>query len=98
MSYSAYNQLIFVIFMVLGLVLFYQSWINLAKKQLTSFSMDALILLYVRVFRGKEQLRRTKRLLSDEPQRLRILGVIAFISGTAAFYQAVNWYLRYLRL
>ena len=97
LSYIFYNQLIVIIFIMLGLVLFYQSWMNLVKRQLTRFSLDALILLYVRVFRGEQQLRKAKRLLSDKPERLRSIGIIALISGAIAFYQAFNWYLKYLQ-
>jgi hypothetical protein len=97
MDYKTYNQLIFGIFTILALVLFYQSWMNLIKKQLTKFSLDALILAYVRVFRGEKELRRARNLVSNEPQRLRNLGLIALISGIIAVSQAIDWYVKYLR-
>lgn len=97
MNYETYNQLIFGIFIILALVLFYQSWMNLIKKQLTKFSLDALILAYVRVFRGEKELRRARNLVLNEPQRLRNLGLIALICGIIAVYQAIDWYVKYLR-
>jgi hypothetical protein len=97
MAYQTYNQLIFGFFIILALVLFYQSWMNLVKKQLTRFSLDALILAYVRVIRGEQRLKRAQRLLAAEPQRLRSLGIIALLSGIAAVYQAIDWYIKFLK-
>jgi hypothetical protein len=97
MQYTTYNQFIFGMFILLALVLFYQSWMNLIRKQLTKFSLDALILFYVRLVRGEKQRRKTTRLLIDEPQRIRSLGIIALVAGVLALYQAIDWYLRYLR-
>jgi len=97
MDYKTYNQLIFGIFILLALILFYQSWMNLVKKQLTKFSLDALILAYLRILRGEKQLSRARKSVTNAPQRLRNLGVIALISGMIAVYQAIDWYVKYLR-
>ena len=97
MDYQTYNQLIFGIFILLALILFYQSWMNLVKKQITRFSFDALVFAYIRAFRGKQELRRAKKLITAAPQSLRNLGIIALISGVMAVYQAIEWYVKYLR-
>jgi hypothetical protein len=94
---QSFNQLVSGIFIILALILFYQSWMNLVKKRFTKFSLDALILAYVRIIRGEKQHQRVRKLLSDDPQRLRNLGVIALISGILAVYQAVDWYVKNLR-
>ncbi len=54
MSFETFNQLWTGLFIVLALVLFYQSWMNLVQKRLTKISFDALILLYLRVFHGEK--------------------------------------------
>src|SRR5215217_5276904 len=96
MSYESYNGFVFWFFIALALVLFYQSWLNLAKRQLTNFSMDALVFLYLRVKSGKTAVTKAKNLLRKEPKRIQTLGFIALAGGFAAIYVAVDWYLKHL--
>ncbi len=96
MSYESYNEFVFWFFIVLALALFYQSWLNLGKRQLTSFSMDALVLLYLRVKSGKAGVAKAKNLLRKEPKRVQTLGFLALASAFAAIYVAADWYLKHL--
>jgi hypothetical protein len=96
MSYDSYNWFVFWLFIVLALVLFYQAWMNLVRKQLTKFSIDAILLLYLRVKNGKAASSKAKNLLRKEPKRMQKLGFIAIASALAAIYIASNWYLKYL--
>src|SRR5215212_5527691 len=96
MSYDSYNRFVFLIFIALALALFYQSWLNLAKRQLTGFSMDALMFLYLRVKSGKAAVAKAKNLLRKEPKRIQTLGLIALAGAIAAIYVAVDWYLKHL--
>ena len=96
MSYESYNWFVFWFFIALALALFYQSWLNLAKRQLTNFSMDALMFLYLRVKNGKAAVAKAKKLLRNKPKRIQTLGFIALASACAAVYVAVDWYLKYL--
>ncbi|HLO29557.1 MAG TPA: hypothetical protein VK249_10505 [Anaerolineales bacterium] len=97
MDYETFNQLVFGFFIILALILFYQSYVNLIKKQLTKFCLDALLLAYLRVRQGEKSLKRAKKLLINEPNRLRTLGIFAFVGGIAAMYQAIAWYIKYLQ-
>jgi len=96
MSYDSYNWFVFWLFIVLALVLFYQAWMNLVKKQLTNFSMDAILLLYLRLKNGKAASSKAKNLLRKEPKRMQRLGFIAIASAMAAIFVASDWYLKYL--
>ena len=96
MSYESYNWFVFWIFVALALALLYQSWLNLVKRRLTSFSMDALMFLYLRIVRGEGAVTKAKSLLRKEPKRLQTLGIIALLGAFAAVYVAVDWYLRFL--
>ena len=97
MDYTTFNQLTFVLYLILALVLLYQSWINLVKKRVTKFSLDAVILAYIRIRRGEESLDRAKRLLINEPNRLRVLGIWALISGIALMYMSIDSYAKFIR-
>ena len=96
MNYETFNQLTFGLYVLLALVLFYQSWMNLIKKQLTKFSLDALILVYLRIRQGEKSLKRARKLLAIEPNRLRLLGIWALTSGLAFVYLAIELYIKYL--
>jgi hypothetical protein len=97
MDLETYDKFSVFFFVFLALVLFYQSWMNLAKKQLTNFSMDALVLLYLRVVRGKAAVENAKKLIYKEPSRLRFLGIAAFCCAITAMYVAVDNYQKYFR-
>ncbi len=96
MSYETFNWLSFWFFIALTFVLFYQSWLNLVKRQLTNFSLDALILLYVRVVRGKAAVAKAKKLLRKEPKRIRMLGIVALANAFVGVYVAIDLYIKYL--
>jgi len=96
MNYETFNHLTFGLYIAFALVLFYQSWMNLVKKQLTKFSLDALILVYLRIRQGEKSVKRARKLLANETNRLRLLGIWALISGVAFIYFAIDLYIKYL--
>jgi hypothetical protein len=69
---------------------------NLVQKRLTKISFDALVLLYLRILQGEKSIRKAKRLIATEPNRLRILGILALISGILLIYEAMDWYFEFL--
>jgi hypothetical protein len=95
-SYLTFNLVTFVFCLVLALVLLYQSWINLVKKRLTRFSLDAAILAYIRFSQGEKGVQKARRLFNSEPNRLRVLGIWALISGVLLMYLSVDSYLRFI--
>jgi hypothetical protein len=52
-SLVKYDWFVVCFFLILSCILFYQGWINLAKKEVTKFFLDAVVLAYLRIIRGK---------------------------------------------
>ena len=94
MSLESFEKFSTILFLIIALVFFYQSWMNLVKKRLTKFSMDALVLWYLRVFRGKEAVDKANKLFSEEPSRMRTIGILALCSAFTAIYVALEHYLK----
>ena len=90
MNNETFNQLSIWLYIILALILFYQSWMNIAKRQITKFSMDALVLLYIRTLKGKNALRKARDLLNREPNRLCTLGFFALCSALTFIYIAID--------
>jgi len=95
MSYETFNQFSLWLYIVLALILFYQSWMNIVKRQITKVSMDALVLLYIRTLKGKNAYQRAKELLIREPNRIRMLGFFALCIGITFTYIAIDTYIKY---
>ena len=96
MDYMTYNWMVFCFFILSTMVLLYQSWANVINKKLTSFSFDALTMLYIRILRGKNAFANAKKLLVQDPKRIRTLGIYAFCGALASTYIAIDWYFKYL--
>jgi hypothetical protein len=96
MSYETFNWVSFYFFIVLGLLLFFQTYINLVLKKITKFGIDEMALLYIRILRGKSVVDRARKLLSKEPKRIQLFGFVALISDFASIYEAIYWYGLYL--
>jgi hypothetical protein len=97
MDLETFDKFSVYFFFFLALVLFYQSWMNLVEKRLSKFSIDALMFLYLRVFRGKEYSERAKGLLSKEPSRMRTLGIFSLCGAITAIYVAIDLYLKFVQ-
>ena len=96
MDYQTFNKLTFGLCIMFAFVLFYQSWMNIVKKQFTKFSMDALMLAYLKTRRGQKSVDRAKKMFITEPNRLRSLGIFALISGILLVYLSIDSYIKYL--
>jgi hypothetical protein len=97
MDLETFDKFSVFVFCFIAFVFFYQSWMNLAKKQLTKFSMDALVLMYIQAVRGKSASEKAKKLLYQEPSKLRNLGIAALCCAVTAIYIAVDIYQKYVR-
>lgn len=84
-------------FIISACILFYQGWMNIVHKNLTRFSFDALMLIYLRIFRGKTAVVNMKKIFTKEPKRIQTLGIFAVCGAFGAIYIALDWYLQYLR-
>ena len=97
MAYETYHNVSLVIFILLAVLLFYQSWVNLARHQLTKFCFDALLLLYIRARFGEGASKKTKKLFVQDLSRLQTLGFSALIGGVVFIYKAIDIYLKQVR-
>jgi hypothetical protein len=97
MSIETFDMLSVVLFVILAMILFYQSWMNLIKVQITKFSLDALLLLYLQIFRGKKSAKSSRELLSKDPHKLRMLGIFSLCGAITACYVAFDLYNKYIR-
>jgi len=91
-----YDWIAFFILLFFTILLLYQSWVNLTKITLTNFSLDALMMLYLRLFRGKKIYERTKRLILQEPKRVKLIGVCTLLAALGGIYVTIEWFLEYL--
>jgi hypothetical protein len=90
MHLTLIDQIFVGFYLVTALVFFYQGWKNIFKKQLTSFSLDALLLWYLRKTRGSETAAEAETNLSQDANRMRTLGIVAFCGALLAIYLALN--------
>lgn len=97
MSYESFTLLTLGLYLALTAILLYQSWMNLAKKQFTKYSWDALWLISIRARRGKKALSDVKKLFTQEPNRMRVFGLVSFLQGCVSFYLAIEWYMEHFR-
>jgi len=96
MSYETFNWVSFYFFIALGLLLFFQTYINLVLKKITAFGIDGMTLLYIRALRGQSAVDRARKLLTKETKRIQFFGFAALISGFVSIYEAINLYNMYL--
>jgi len=96
MDYQTYNWFSFYFFITLAIVMFYQTYINLAVKKVSGFGLDGLALLYIRLAKGLSAFRKAQKLLSKDPKRIRFFGFYALISALIAIYLAFDLYSKYL--
>ncbi len=91
-----YDWTAFFILLFFTILLLYQSWVNLIKITLTNFSLDALMMLYLRLFRGKKIYERYKELILKEPKRIKLIGFCTLLAALGGIYVTIDWFLEYL--
>jgi hypothetical protein len=97
MAYETSTWLGFWLIIIMVMILLIQGWVNIVDHKLTKISFDALMLIYLRVLRGKKSMENSKRLLENEPKRTRTLGIYACLGALYGIYLALDWYIQYLR-
>jgi hypothetical protein len=94
---AIYNWFVVFFFILLSVIFFYQSWINLVKKQLTKFSWDTLIFVFLYFARGKNYSDKAKKTIITDPEKMKRLGTAALLRGAASIGMAIFWYINFLR-
>jgi len=85
------DDIAFLVFVILLTVMFiYQSWTNLIKKELSKFSIDALVLFLATSFGGRKYSERARR-LSRDPKRILFFGIYGILGALGGIYGIMTW-------
>lgn len=90
-----YDLIVFGLMSISTMVLLVQSWINIAEKRLTKFSLDALIFFLINIF-GSEELKKGLRNHSKNSQRIQMIGIGTLFMALGGIYNSVDWFLTFL--
>ncbi|MBK8616275.1 MAG: hypothetical protein IPN96_03995 [Anaerolineales bacterium] len=92
MSYEDFVRFAFGSFIVFAVMLLCQSYVNIAKKRFSKFSIDAIMLIVLQLVKGSVAVKREKR----DFQKIRKLGYYALASAALCVYYAIEWYVKYI--
>jgi hypothetical protein len=93
MSYENFNWFTVGSFIVLALMAFVQSYVNIAKNQFSNFFIDAAMLLFLSISKGKSAVNREKRNI----QKIHRIGYLTLAGGLLSLYYAIDWYVKYIK-
>jgi hypothetical protein len=62
----------------------------LVRKEITSFSLDALIYFLIRTIGGKKNAKQAEKIIR-ETERIKRIGTIALIMAFSGVYNSIKW-------
>ena len=92
MKYEDFTNFAFWSFILVAIMLFYQSYINIVKKQYSRLSMDTIMLVVLRLAIGESEVKKAKR----DYSKIQKIGFYALAGGILSIYYAFDWYIRYI--
>ena len=95
--YYYLSNFIFCLLMVsLGIVFIHGGIQNVFLKRLSKYSLDAIAILFVRVYSGKKAIQEVKNKILEDQKLLYFYGIFAIINGILLLYRGVKCSLNFL--
>lgn len=88
------NWMFLILFFLIALISFYQSWENLVNKKFSKFSFDAMILALINRYGDKRTQKRAK-ISTRDPNRILVLGIYSLLLGIGAMYEIIRWFTKF---